>query len=187
MRRTILIPTAALLLATACTSHTPDKPQADTHTASPAADGPGGASTQSSRLVVAIPAARLPYKPDPGMPALTDVRITKTATDPCAFPEDNSGTEAQLLGAKGVDSRTVNVTFSFSNPCSKPVAFTYRIASAIGSRKGIPAGDGAVGATGVVAPGQTIKEVIPVDVFSDLTPEQAKQLWVGCVEVGKAT
>ncbi|MFG2473541.1 hypothetical protein [Streptomyces fagopyri] len=188
MRR-ILIPTALLLLATACTSQTPDRPQADTAPASPAAAGPkgltGGAPTPSGRQVVAIPAARLPYKPDAGMPALDDVRIIKTAADPCAIPPDNSGTEAQLLGAAAGGPGTVNVRFSFSNPCSKPVAYGYKVTAALGSAKGEQAGGGAEGTTSAIQPGRTVSVVVPVDVSEDLTPAQQKRLWVGCTEIGK--
>ncbi|MFD8739405.1 hypothetical protein ACFV06_31465 [Streptomyces sp. NPDC059618] len=189
MRR-ILIPVAAVLLASACTNTTPSTPAGSSPSATNSSQAKGligGAPTPSGRLVAAIPAARLPYKPDPGMPALDAVKVIKTAADSCAIPADNSGEEAQLLGATAGGPGTVNVTFSFSNPCSKPVVYSYKITAAIGSAKGEQAGGGGEGATRAIPPGQTIKAVVPVDVSEDLTPAQEKQLWVGCTEIGKQT
>lgn len=187
MRR-ILIPVAAVLLASACTNNTPSTPAASspsTASSSQAKGSIGGAPTPSGRLVAAIPVARLPYKPDPGMPALDPVKVLKTAADPCTIPADNSGEEAQLLGATAGGPGTVHVSFSFSNPCDKPVVYSYKVTAAIGSAKGKQAGGGGEGATRTIPPGQTIKVVVPVDVSQDLTPAQEKRLWVGCTEIGK--
>lgn len=190
MRR-ITIPIAAVLLATACSSEAADRAQPSTRTAAPAASssGPkgltGGVPTPRGRLVVAIPAAQLPYKPEAGMPALDDVKVIKTATDPCAIPADGSGQEAQLLGAVSGGPGTVNVSFSFTNPCPKPVAYSYKVSAAIGSETGEQAGGGGLGTTQEIAPGRTVKEVVPVDVSQELTPAQQKKLWVGITEIGK--
>ncbi|MFE2828473.1 hypothetical protein [Streptomyces sp. NPDC059271] len=190
MRRTVL-PVTALLLATACTSQAPVTPPVSSApaTSTPASsEGKGnidGAPSPRGRLVVAIPAARLPYKPDAGIPPLDDVKVIETAKDPCTLPADNSGEQVQLLGASNGGPGTVNVTFSFSNPCSKPVLLAYRVTAAIGSRTGEQAGGGAEGATARIRPGQTVKQTIPVDVSEDLTPAQQERLWVGCTKVGK--
>ncbi|MFF1743523.1 hypothetical protein [Streptomyces mirabilis] len=190
MRR-ILIPIAAILLASACSTKPAAAPPASSDPTAPssASSGPkgltGGAPSPRGRLVVAIPAERLPYKPDAGMPALDDVRVIKTAADPCAIPADNSGEQAQLIGASSGGPGTVNVTFSFTNPCSKPVVFGYKVTAAIGSAKGDQAGGGAEGTTQKIEPGRTVKAVVPVDVSTDLTAAQQKRLWVGCTEIGK--
>lgn len=189
MRR-ILVPIAAVLLASACTSQAPVTPPASSDpTASSESSGQkgniGGATSPRGRLVVAIPAERLPYKPEAGMPALDDVKVIKTAKDPCTLPADNSGEQVQLLGASNGGPGTVNVTFSFTNPCSKPVLLAYKVSAAIGSRTGEQAGGGAEGATARIRPGQTVKQTIPVDVSEDLTDAQQERLWVGCTEVGK--
>ncbi|MFD4790536.1 hypothetical protein ACFWN1_26485 [Streptomyces sp. NPDC058459] len=194
MRR-ILVPVAAALLATACApgdrSDTPvdaAKPSGSSQaaTGSSGAQGrKGPVPTPSGQLVTAIRAASLPYKPDDGMPALSDVKVIKTAADPCAIPADGSREEAQLIGAVYAGPTTVNVTFSFTNPCRVPLAYDYKITAAIGSAKGKQAGGGAEGTTPDLKPGQTVKQVVPVDVFGDLTPEQQQQLWVGCTGIGK--
>jgi hypothetical protein len=191
--RRILIPVAALLLATACSSEPSDEPQAESSPApsTPAASSSapkgltGGAPTPSGRLVVVIPAEKLPYKPEAGMPALDDVKVVKTVKDPCGIPADGSGQEAQLIGAAYAGPRTVNVTYSFTNPCSKPLVYEYALTAAIGGPKGEPAGGGALGTTRKIAAGQTVKEVVTVDVDDDLTAEQQKQLWVGVTKIGK--
>lgn len=189
MRR-ILMPIAAVLLTTACTRQAPVTPPASSDpTTSSASSGQkgniGGATSPRGRLVVAIPAERLPYKPEAGMPALDDVKVIKTAKDPCTLPADNSGEQVQLLGASNGGPGTVNVTFSFTNPCSTPVLLAYKVTAAIGSRTGEQAGGGAEGATGRIRPGQTVKQTIPVDVSEDLTDAQQERLWVGCTKVGK--
>ncbi|MFJ9474722.1 hypothetical protein [Streptomyces mirabilis] len=191
MRR-VLIPAAAVLLATACSSGAADRPQTSSRPSTPAATArtdakglTGGVPTPSGRAVLAISAAGLPYKPDAGMPALDDVKVIKTSSDPCAIPADDSGEEAQLLGAISGGPGTVNVTFSFTNPCSKPVAYDYKVTAAIGSAKGEQAGGGALGSTPTIPAGRTIKLTIPVDVSTELTPAQQKQLWVGVTEIGK--
>ncbi|MFH9938544.1 hypothetical protein ACH4OT_04375 [Streptomyces murinus] len=188
MRRIILSATA-VLLATACSSQAADTPTPAPSTPAARSSGSkgltGGAPKPHGKLVVAIPAAQLPYKPDAGMPALDDVRVIKTATDSCTIPADDSGEEVQLLGASDGGPGTVNVSFSFTNPCSKPVVYNYKVTAALGSAKGAQAGGGAEGTTRTIEPGKTVKAVVPVDVSEDLTPEQQKQLWVGCTEIGK--
>lgn len=191
--RCILIPVAALLLATACSSKASDDPPASSTPApsTPAASSStpkgltGGVPTPSGRLVVVIPAEKLPYKPEAGMPALDDVKVVKTAKDPCGIPADGSGQEAQLIGAAYAGPRTVNVTYSFTNPCTKPVMYEYELTTALGGPEGEQAGGGALGATRKIEPGQTVKEVVSVDVDDDLTPEEQKQLWVGVTKIGK--
>ncbi|MFF2511675.1 hypothetical protein [Streptomyces sp. NPDC058086] len=191
--RRILIPVAAILLVSACSGQRAvTQPASSEPTASRSASASsgqkgliGGAPSPRGRLVVAIPAERLPYKPDAGMPALDDVRVIKTAADPCAIPADNSGEQAQLIGASSGGPGTVNVMFSFTNPCAKPVVFGYKVTAAIGSAKGDQAGGGAEGTTQKIEPGRTVKAVVPVDVSTNLTAAQQKQLWVGCTEIGK--
>ncbi|MDV9168739.1 hypothetical protein R6V09_01095 [Streptomyces sp. W16] len=191
VRRTILAIAAIGLLTTACSTGAADKPQSASRPTATAATSSGakglvgGAPTPSGKLVVAIPAAKLPYKPDAGIPSLDDVKILKTASDPCTLPADNSGEEVQLLGASNGGPGTLNITFSFSNPCAKPVVLSYKVTSAIGSATGEQAGGGSEGTTVELKPGQTVKQTIPVDVSEDLTPAQQKRLWVGCTEVGK--
>ncbi|MGW7722194.1 hypothetical protein ACWGJ6_02400 [Streptomyces canus] len=141
--------------------------------------------TPSGRLALAIPAEKLPYKPEPGMPALDDVKVVKTASDPCGIPADGSGQEAQLLGAVYGGPRTVSVTYSFTNPCAKPVMYEYELTVALGGPDGEPAGGGGQGATQKIEPGKTVKQVVTVDVDDDLTAEQQKQLWVGVTKIGK--
>ncbi|MFJ4201553.1 hypothetical protein ACIP2Y_18220 [Streptomyces sviceus] len=136
-------------------------------------------------MVVVIPAEKLPYKPEAGMPALDDVKVVKTAKDPCGIPADGSGQEAQLLGAAAAGPGTVDVSFSFSNPCSKSVVYGYKVTAAIGSAQGAPAGGGAEGTTQTIPAGKTVKVVVPVDVSAELTAEQQKQLWVGVTKIGK--
>ena len=191
VRRTILAIAGIGLLTTACSSGAADKPQSTSHPAVTAASTSGakglvgGAPTPSGKLVVAIPAAQLPYKPDTGMPALDDVRVLKTAKDPCTLPADDSGNEVQLLGASNGGPGTLEVTFGFTNPCAKPIVLSYKVTAAIGSAKGEQAGGGAEGTTTTLKPGQTVKQTIPVDVSEELTAAQQKRLWVGCTEVGK--
>lgn len=189
MRRAILAVTAIALLATACGGHAADTAKSTPSTPAVRSSGPkgltGGVPTPTGKLLVAVPASKLPYKPDAGMPALDDVKVIKTAKDPCAIPADNSGEEVQLLGASNGGPGTVNVTFSFTNPCTKPVTLSYKVTAAIGGATGEQAGGGAEGTTAELKPGQTVKQTIPVDISEDLTPAQLKKLWVGCTEVGK--
>lgn len=191
MRRTILAIAAIGLLTTACSGGTADRPQSTSRPTATAASSSGakglvgGAPTPSGKLVVAIPAAQLPYKPDSGMPALDDVRVIKAAKDPCTLPADNSGEEVQLLGAAAGGPGTLNITFSFTNPCAKPIVLSYKVTAALGSATGEQAGGGSEGTTATLKPGQTVKQTIPVDVSEELTPAQRKRLWVGCTEVGK--
>ncbi|MGW6924478.1 hypothetical protein ACWGA9_24855 [Streptomyces sp. NPDC054950] len=188
MRR-ILAPISAVLLASACTSGSATKPHTDASTpsttASSDAKGLIGVPTPTGRLVVAIPADRLPYLPEAGMPELDDVKVLKSAADPCGIPADGSGQQAQLLGAIAGGPGTVMVTYSFTNPCGEPLAYSYKLSAAIGSEDGEQAGGGAEGTTQVIEPGQTVKEVVPVDVSEDLTPEQQQKLWVGVTNIGK--
>lgn len=192
MRR-VIIPIAAVLLVSACSSQpeSSEQPSATTSAPQPSASSSnpkgltGGVPTPSGRLVVAIPKERLPYKPEAGMPALDDVKVVKTASDPCGIPADGSGQQAQLLGAVTGGPRTINVTYSFTNPCAKPVMYEYELTVALGGPEGEQAGGGGGGATQKIEPGQTIKQVIPVDVDDDLTAEQQKQLWVGVTKIGK--
>ncbi|WP_020117562.1 hypothetical protein [Streptomyces canus] len=193
MRR-VIIPIAAILLVSACSSSKPEsseQPSATTSAPKPAASSSapkgltGGVPTLSGRLVVAIPKEKLPYKPEAGMPALDDVKVVKTASDPCGIPADGSGQQAQLLGAVTGGPRTVNVTYAFSNPCAKPVVYEYELTAAIGGPTGEKAGGGGTGTTPKIEPGRTIKQVIPVDVDDDLTSEQQAKLWVGVTKIGK--
>ncbi|MCX4858954.1 hypothetical protein [Streptomyces canus] len=191
MRR-ILIPVAAILLASSCTSGPTDSPRSsDRATASPSAASSGakgltgGVPTPSGSLTVAISKEKLPYKPEAGMPALDDVKVVKTAADPCGIPADGSGQQAQLLGAVTGGPRTVNVTYSFTNPCAKPVMYEYELTVAIGGPDGEQAGGGAQGATQKIEPGETVKQVVPVDVDDDLTAAQQAKLWVGVTKIGK--
>lgn len=182
---------AILALATACqstdtTSSRGSSSGTPTTTTSRNPKGlTSGVPTPSGHLTLAIPAAKLPYKPAPGMPALNDVKILKTATDPCAIPADDSGEEAQLLDAITGGPDTINVTFSFTNPCTKPVTYDYKVTTALDSAKGEQAGGGALGSTPAIPPGRTIKRTIPVDVSMELTPAQQKRLWVGVTQIGK--
>ena len=178
---------AALGAATACTpADTAGSSSSATATASSDPKGlTGGVPTPSGHPVLAIPATKLPYKPDSGMPALGDVKILKTAADPCAIPADDSGQEAQLLGATSGGPGTINVTFTFTNPCTKPVTYDYKVTTALDNAKGEQAGAGALGSTPTSPPGRTIKRTIPVDVSTELTPAQQKRLWVGVTQIGK--
>lgn len=179
----------ALAAATACQPTDTSHSSGDGTTTATASSDPkgltGGVPKPSGRPVLAIPAAKLPYKPDPGMPALNDVKILKTAADPCAIPADGSGEEAQLLGAISGGPGTINVTFSFTNPCTKPVTYDYEVTAALDSAKGERAGGGALGSTPTIPPGRTIKRTISVDVSMELTPAQQKRLWVGVTQIGK--
>lgn len=190
MRR-ILIPVAAVLLASACTGGPADSPQSSGRPTVPASAASsakgltGGVPTPSGSLTVDIPKEKLPYKPEAGMPALDDVKVVKTAADPCGIPADGSGQQAQLLGAVSGGPRTVNVTYSFTNPCSRPLMYEYELTAAIGGPTGEQAGGGAQGATQKIEPGQTVKQVVPVDVDDDLTAAQQAKLWVGVTKIGK--
>jgi len=194
--RRAIIPIAAVLFVSACSSSDPadtsqasSSPAASTPTTASSSGGAkgrtGAVPTPSGRLVVVIPAGELPYKPAAGMPALADVKVVKTASDPCGIPADGSGEQAQLLDAVTGGPRTVNVTYSFTNPCTKAVMYEYELTAALGSATGEPAGGGAQGATPKIKPGQTIKQVIPVDVDDDLTSAQQAKLWVGVTKIGK--
>lgn len=179
---------AVLALATACQSTDTTSSSSSTPTATTSRDPKGltgGVPTPSGHPTLAIPATKLPYKPAPGMPALDDVKILKTAADPCAIPADDSGEEAQLLDAISGGPGTINVTFSFTNPCTKSVTYAYEVTTALDSAKGEQAGGGALGSTPAIPPGRTIKQTIPVDVSMELTPAQQKRLWVGVTQIGK--
>lgn len=192
MRR-ILIPVAAVLLASACTSDPADSAQPDGQpsastpaTASSSAKGlTGGVPTPSGSLAVVIPKEKLPFKPEAGMPALDDVKVVKTASDPCGIPADGSGQQAQLLGAVTGGPRTINVTYMFTNACADPLVYEYELTVAIGGPEGEQAGGGGLGTTRKIEPGESVKEVVPVDVDDDLTPEQQAKLWVGVTKIGK--
>jgi hypothetical protein len=134
---------------------------------------------------VAIPAARLPYKPAQGAPDLDDVKVVKSAADPCAIPADDSGNEAQLLDAQA-DVGVAIVTFEFTNPCSAPVRYAFHVAQAIGSATGRSGGLGVDATTAPIGPGKSISLKVNLNPDPSLTPSQLKQLWVGVTRISKA-
>ncbi|MFE2407129.1 hypothetical protein ACFXDE_02160 [Kitasatospora sp. NPDC059408] len=139
----------------------------------------------TGQLEVAIPAARLPYKPAQGAPELDDVKVVKTAADPCGIPADDSGNEAQLLNAR-MDVNVMIVTFEFTNPCPVPVSYTFHVTQAIGSQTG-PSGGPAVDATtSPIPPGKSISFNVNVDPSPKLTAAQVSRLWVGVTRIAKA-
>ncbi|MGW2371656.1 hypothetical protein [Kitasatospora sp. NPDC001683] len=134
---------------------------------------------------MAVPAARLPYKPAEGAPALDDVEVMKTAADPCGIPADDSGNEAQLLNAQ-LDVNVVIVTFEFTNPCLTPVSYSFHVTQAIGSETGPSGGPGVDATTAPIQPGRSIKFDVNVVPRSTLTAAQVEQLWMGVTRIAKA-
>ncbi|MEU8920291.1 hypothetical protein AB0D10_05045 [Kitasatospora sp. NPDC048545] len=134
---------------------------------------------------MAIPAARLPYKPAQGAPDLDDVKVVKSAADPCAIPADDSGNEAQLLDARA-DAGVAIVTFEFTNPCTTPVRYAFHITQAIGSASGRPGGPGVDATTAPIGPGKSISINVNINPDPALTSSQLKQLWVGVTQITKA-
>ncbi|MFJ9771242.1 hypothetical protein ACIRVF_08355 [Kitasatospora sp. NPDC101157] len=128
---------------------------------------------------------RLPYKPAEGAPALDDVKILKTAADPCGIPADDSGNEAQLLDAHA-DVNVVIVTFEFTNPCQAPVRYSFHVTQAIGSATGSSGGPGVDATTAPIQPGRSIKFDVNVAPRSTLTTAQVEQLWMGVTRIAKA-
>lgn len=181
---------AAVLLTAACASTTPAAaPTTSTPATSPsptstAAPSTSPSATSKPQLVVAIPASKLPYKPAAGAPALGDVSIMKTAADPCVIPGDDSGNEGQLLDAQ-MDVTVLIVTFEFTNPCTKPLAYAFKVTQAIGSAAGPSGGDPTETTTQPIAPGQSVTLKVNVDPKATLTQAQLQQLWVGISHIAK--
>jgi hypothetical protein len=134
---------------------------------------------------VAIPAARLLYKPAQGAPGLEDVKVMKSTTDPCAIPADDSGNEAQLLDAQA-DAGVLIVTFEFTNPCAAPLRYTFHVTQAIGSATGRSGGPGVDTTTAPIGPGKSISLKVSLNPDPSLTPSQLRQLWVGVTRISKA-
>ena len=157
----------------------------DTPGTGQAAGGNEQATVPGGPMKVAVAAAKLPYQPASGKPALHDVQIRKTGT--CSIPSDNSGNEAQVLDTAPAGSGTVNVTMEFTNPCSTAVIYTYTVAALVGGPHGTPVGGGNAGTTQMIDPGQSVKVVLPVDTGSSLSADQQAKLWLGCTQIGKDT
>lgn len=184
--------TAAILIAAclplaACggTSAAKTAASASAPSGGQAAGGNEQATVPSGPMKVAIAAAKLPYQPASGRPALSDVRIRKAGA--CSIPSDNSGNEAQVLDTAPAGSGTVNVTMEFSNPCSTAVIYTYTVAALVGGPHGTPVGGGNAGTTQMIDPGQSVKVVLPVDTGGSLSAGQQAKLWVGCTQISKET
>lgn len=189
---------AAVLLTAACSSTTatsapapsPTAPAATTAPATPGAAPPSTAAAspsapaQKPELHVVIPASKLPYPAAAGAPALGDVSVLKTAADPCTIPADDSGNEGQLINAALVGP-VVAVTFEFTNPCTKPLTYAFKVIQAMGSATGPSGGDPVETATQTIAPGQSVTMKVNVDPKAALTAAQLQQLWVGISHISK--
>jgi len=188
MRR--LIPAAAVVLLTTvgCSSPTsaPSASAPKPSSAPPSSDPT--ATTSSSppapREQVAIPAAELPYKPVAGAPALDDVSIIKTASDPCTIAPDDSGDEAQLLNAQ-MDANVLIVTFEFTNPCASALTYHYTVTQAIGSANGPSGGPSTQAGSPVIQPGKSISFQVNVDPKPSLSTADLQRLWVGVTHITK--
>jgi hypothetical protein len=154
-------------------------------TPSPTSASPAPSSSASGQLTVAIPAAQLPYKAAAGAPALDDVSIVKTSSDPCGVPADDSGNEAQLLDTE-LDVNVLIVTLEFTNPCPKPLSYDFVVTQAIGSATGPSGGPATQTSTSLIQPGRSISFHVNVDPNLSLTPAQLQQLWVGVTHITKA-
>lgn len=194
--RPLLIPAVLTVLLTAACgntgtshpvaepSHSTDASMSSAPSSSPRGHtGPIPAPSGTPRTVIV--SAKLPFKPAAGMPALSDVKVTVASGDACSIPPDDSGDEAQLIGAVLGGPRTVNATFEFTNPCTTAVTYSYKITTALDGPHGAQAGGGAVGTTSSIKPGQSIKDILGVDVDYNLTAAQQKRLWLGCTQIGK--
>lgn len=188
---------AAVLLTAACASTTPVA--APTTSAAATAGGqptagaapsvspkpsPASPMAQKPQLRVAIPATKLPYKPVAGAPALGDVSVLTTSSDPCAIPGDDSGNEGQLINAE-MDVNVLIVTFEFTDPCTKPLTYDFKVTQAIGSATGPSGGDPLETTTQPIAPGQSVTLKVNVDPKPSLTTAQLQQLWVGITHISK--
>lgn len=182
MRPHIPAAAAVLLLTAACS--TSSTTAGHTPSATPSAASPSSSAVQAPRLQVAIPAAKLPYKPAAGAPALGDVRVIATPTDPCVIPADNSGDEAQLLDAK-LDVNVLVVTFEFTNPCTTPLAYRFTVTQAIGGPHGPSGGPSDQVESPAIQPGRSVSFAVNVDPAPSLTDAQLQRLWVGVTHIAK--
>lgn len=185
---------AAVLLTAACASTSPTATPATSSSMAPTAAAPTAATSVSAspsptvvqrpQLTVAIPVAKLPYQPVAGAPALGDVSILKTAADPCTIPANDSGNEGQLLNAQ-MNVTVLIVTFEFTNPCTKPLTYAFKVTQAIGSATGPSGGDPTETTTQSIAPGKSVTLKVNVDPKVSLTQAQLQQLWVGITHIAK--
>lgn len=185
MRRTITAVAACLLLA-GCSSATASRTTAPTPAPSSgaatttAAPPPhtAAAPPATPQTVVGVRADRLPYLPAPGAPKLDDVTYQRTATNPCQIPADDSGNEAQLLDAQ-VDVNVLVVTYEFTNPCTKPLAYRYTLTEHLDSVHGRKIPGGSSGQSPVIQPGKSIKFHFNADYDQSLSQAELQRLWIG--------
>lgn len=187
---------AAVLLTAACASTAPAAAPATspsvpaavpipTASSSPSTSpSTSAAPTQKPQLHVAIAASRLPYRPAAGAPKLGDVSVLTGPSDPCAIPADDSGDEGQLINAQ-MDVNVLIVTFEFTNPCSKPLTYSFTVTQELGSATGPAGGDPVETTTQPIAAGQSVTMNVNVDPKATLTAAQLQDLWVGITHITK--
>lgn len=118
------------------------------------------------------------------MPALDDVKVSKTAQDTCGIPADDSGNEGQLLNVEW-DVSVFVATFEFTNPCQQPLTYAVHVTEAFGSATGPSAGPGAQVDTQIIRPGQSVSFHFPVDPKPGLSTDDLKRIWLGITQITK--